>query len=164
MNLREAGVSFPPRVRAILLRTSRSRTMDPRLIERATIVLNGGDGMSHTEQGRRLGIDRQRPRRWTQRWMAVSERLAAAADSDMSDRELEKLVLGVLADGYRSGTPPKFTAEQLTALIALACERSEALGLPVNRPTPAELAREAVKRGIGESISPRHLDRILKRG
>ena len=38
--------------------------------------------------------------------MAVSERLAAAADSDMSDRELEKLVLGVLADGYRSGTPP----------------------------------------------------------
>ena len=72
--------------------------------------------------------------------------------------------LGVLADKYRSGTPPKFTAEQLTALIALACERPEALGLPVNRPTPAELAREAVKRGIVESISPRHLDRILKRG
>ena len=30
--------------------------------------------------------------------------------------------------------------------------------------TLEELAREAVKRGVVESISPRHLDRIMKRG
>ena len=74
------------------------------------------------------------------------------------------MVFAALADERRSGTPPKFTAEQLTRLIALACERPEASNIPVNRLTPAELAKEAVKRGIVESISPRHLDRIMKRG
>jgi hypothetical protein len=165
MNLRDAGIVLADRVRDVLERFSRSRTEEPRLVERATIVLNGVAGLSHTEQGRQLRIDRQRPRRWTKRWIAANERLTeAAANAETSERELRMMVEAALADEYRSGTPPKFTAEQVTRLIALACERPEDLGLPVNRPTPAELAREASKRGIVESISPRHLDRILKRG
>jgi len=165
MNLRDAGIVLADRVRDVLERFSRSRTEEPRLVERATIVLNGVTGLSHTEQGRQLRIDRQRPRRWTKRWIDVNERLTeAAANAETSERELRMMVEAALADEYRSGTPPKFTAEQLARLIALACERPEDLGLPVNRATPAELAREASKRGIVESISPRHLDRILKRG
>jgi putative transposase len=165
MNLRDAGVVLHERVRSVLVRLSRSRTEEQRLVERAKIVLNGVAGWSHTEQGRELGVDRQRSRRWTVRWLEVNDRLSAAAnDPDTSDGELEKMVSAALADKYRSGTTPKFTAEQLARIIALACERVEDLGLPVNRPTPAELAREAVKRDIVESISPRHLDRILKRG
>lgn len=134
-------------------------------MERASIVLNGAAGRSHVEQGRLLGIDRQRSRRWTMRWIEANDRLTrAASEPDTSDRQLEKLVFRALADGPRSGTPPKFTAEQMALLIALACERPEKSNIPVNRLTPAELAREAVKRGIVESISPRHLDRIMKRG
>lgn len=165
MNLRDAGVVLHERIRVVLDRLSRSRTEEPRLVERAAIVLNGVAGMSHVEQGRLLGIDRQRPRRWTVRWIEANDRLtSAAADGDTSDRQVEKMVFAALADERRSGTPPKFTAEQMTRLIALACERPEASNIPVNRLTPAELAREAVKRGIVESISPRHLDRIMKRG
>ena len=164
MNLREAGVVLHERVRGVLLWLSRSRTEEPRLVERASIVLNGVAGRSHVEQGRLLGIDRQRSRRWTVRWIDVNERLTtAASDPGTSDRQLEKLVFAALADEPRPGTPPKFTAEQMTRLIALACERPEESNIPVNRLTPTELAREAVKRGIVESISPRHLDRILKR-
>jgi hypothetical protein len=164
MNLREAGITLHARVRTVLERLSRSRKEEPRLVERATIILNGVAGMSHAEQGRQLRLDRQRPRRWTKRWISANEALSvASASPDTSDRELVTMVKAVLSDEYRSGTPPKFTAEQLTRLIALACERPEDLGLPVNRPTPTELAREASKRGIVESISPRHLDRILKR-
>lgn len=165
MNLREAGVVLHERIRSVLERLSRSRTEEPRLVERASIVLNGVAGMSHVEQGKLLGIDRQRSRRWTVRWIEANDKLASAAsDGDTSDRQVEKMVFAALADERRSGTPPKFTAEQLTRLIALACERPEASNIPVNRLTPAELAREAVKRGIVESISPRHLDRIMKRG
>lgn len=164
MNLRDAGVVLHERIRSVLDRLSRSRTEEPRLVERAAIVLNGVAGMSHVEQGKLLGIDRQRPRRWTVRWIAANDKLTTAADDgDTSDRQVEKLVFAALADERRSGTPPKFSAEQLTRLIALACERPEASNIPVNRLTPAELAREAVKRGIVESISPRHLDRIMKR-
>lgn len=163
MNLRDAGITLHDRIRAVLIRLSRSRTEEPRLVERATIILNGVAGLSHTEQGRQLGIDRQRPRRWTQRWIAVSDRLKVAAESSASDREIEKLVHTALGDLHRPGTPPKFSAEQVAQLVALACEKPEASGVPVNRLTPEELAREAVKRGIVESISARHLDRILKR-
>lgn len=165
MNLRDAGVVLHERVRAVLERLSRSRTDEARLVERATMVLNGIDGMRHVDQGAALSVDRQRVRRWTVRWKESDARItAAAADPDTKDRDLEKLVYAALMDAYRSGTPPKFTAEQHAQLIALACERPEESGIPVNRLTPAELAKEAVKRGVVESISPRHLDRILKRG
>lgn len=163
MNLRDAGTTLHERVRDVLERISRSRSEEARLVERATIVLNGVDGLSHVEQGRRLGIDRQRSRRWTQRWIAASDQLAAANEVGATDRDIEKLVRRVLGDRYRSGTPPKFSAEQIAQIVALACEKPEESGVPVNRLTPDELAREAVKRGIVESISARHLDRILKR-
>jgi putative transposase len=162
MNLRDAGIVLHERVRTILVGLSRSRSEDPRLIERATIVLNGVDGMSHVEQAKQLGIDRQRPRRWTKRWIEANARLTTAAESEAKRRDVEKLVFAALADERRPGTPPKFSGEQIALLIALACEKPPA-DLPVNRLTPAELAREAVKRGIVESISARHLDRILKR-
>jgi hypothetical protein len=43
-------------------------------------------------------------------------------------------------------------------------EPPEDSGIPVTHWTPDELAKEAIKRGIVESISARHLDRLLKRG
>jgi len=49
-------------------------------------------------------------------------------------------------------------------IISLACEKPEDSGLPVSHWTPPELAREAAKRGIVESISPRQVDRFLKGG
>jgi hypothetical protein len=165
MNLLDMGVTLHERARRVLERLSRSRTDEPRLVERATMVLNGVAGMGHAEQGRQLRVDRQRARRWTVRWAEDNDRLTkAASDPKTTERAFEKMVLAALADEPRSGTPPKFSAEQMALIIALACEKPEASDVPVNRLTPAELAREAVKRGIVESISPRHLDRILKRG
>jgi hypothetical protein len=55
----------------------------------------------------------------------------------------------------------KFSAEQIAGLIALACEPPADSGLPVSHWTPPELAREAVKRGLVQSISPRQVDRFL---
>jgi putative transposase len=49
-------------------------------------------------------------------------------------------------------------------IIALACESPSEAGRPVSHWTPAELADEAVKRGIVEEISPRSVGRFLKRG
>jgi hypothetical protein len=69
----------------------------------------------------------------------------------------------ILSDEYRSGAPARFTAEQVAQLIALACESPEQCGLPVTNWTPTELAKEAARRGIVEEISPRHVDRVLKR-
>ena len=73
----------------------------------------------------------------------------------------EKSVLERLQDAPRSGSPPKFTAEQLTHLFAIACEDPRESGRPISHWTNRELADELVKRNIVESISPRHVGRLL---
>jgi putative transposase len=69
-----------------------------------------------------------------------------------------KLLLKVLSDRPRAGVTPTFSAKQLTKIIAIACEPPEESGRPVTHWTPKELADEALKRGVVDSISPRHVD------
>ena len=106
-------------------------------------------------------MDRQRVRRWRRRWAEEEQRIAEAVAVGASDGDLEALIRRILADDPRSGAPAKFTAEQVASLIALACERLDESGIPMSHWTPAELAKEAVKRGIVVSISPRQVDRFL---
>ena len=108
-----------------------------------------------------LGIHVQTPRRWRNRWAEAAERLAAA-DDRMTDKELRQLIEEVLSDQPRSGTPATFTAEQICQIVAIACEPPEESGRPITHWTPTELADEAVKRDIVESISPRSVGRFLK--
>jgi transposase len=75
---------------------------------------------------------------------------------------LPRAIEGLLSDRPRSGSPGKFTAEQVTQLLAIACEDPEESGRPVTHWTPRELADEAAKRGVVESISPRQVGRSLK--
>jgi putative transposase len=70
----------------------------------------------------------------------------------------------LLGDRPRGGSPGKFTAEQVTQILAIACEEPEASGRPVTHWTPRELADEVIQRGIVESISPRQVGRSLKIG
>lgn len=152
------------RQRAILEKLARSRKTPQRTLERASIVLMSCDDVGNREQARKLGVDRQRVRRWRQRWVERWPVLEAAEREDIRYKDLRIKVLEALSDNYRSGGPPKFTAEQMTQIVALACEKPEDSGLPFSTWTPPELAREAIRRGIVESISPRHLDRFLKGG
>ncbi|ASC73739.1 hypothetical protein XM38_047110 [Halomicronema hongdechloris C2206] len=66
-----------------------------------------------------------------------------------------------LQDAYRSGTPPTFTLEQITELYALACSPPEQYGRPISQWTPQELADELIQQQIVDSISVRHVGRLL---
>jgi putative transposase len=68
----------------------------------------------------------------------------------------------LLSDSPRRGWAGKFSAEQVAQIIAVACEPPEKCGRPVTHWTPRELADEAKKRGIVESISARQVGRFLK--
>ena len=163
MGKRLVVVEVTPKQRAVLEPLTRAKLAPQRLVERCRIVLMSAAGRNNEDQGDELGVDRQRVRRWRHRWAGASAALVAAEEEGATDQDLEKLILRVLGDDDRSGTPPKFTPEQMAAIIALACEPPAESGLPVSHWTPAELAREAIKRGIVESISPRHVDRFLAR-
>ena len=69
-----------------------------------------------------------------------------------------------LADAPRSGTPARITPEQVARIMALACAAPGESGRPISQWSTTELAREIVRRGIVETISPRHAARLLKRG
>lgn len=152
------------RQRVILEKVVRSRKAPRELVERSRIVLMSAGGVDNAEQARRLGegVDRQRVRRWRNRWAALQDALSEAESQDASDKDLEMRICTVLGDNPRSGTPATFTPEQLTRILAVACEPPSDSGLPISHWTPPELTREVIKRGIVESISPRHVDRFLK--
>ena len=163
MGKRSVAVEVTPKQRAVLEPLTRAKLAPQRLVERCRIVLMSAAGRNNEDQGNELGVDRQRVRRWRHRWAGASAALVAAENEGATDQDLEQLILRVLGDDDRSGAPPKFTPEQLAAIIALACEPPAESGLPVSHWTPSELAREAIKRRIVESISPRHVDRFLAR-
>ena len=80
----------------------------------------------------------------------------------MEEKELEKLIRELLSDRERSGAPVKFSAEQVTQIVALACEDPVKSNRPINSWTNRELASEARLRGIVESISHKSVGRFLK--
>jgi transposase len=141
----------------------RAKSTAQQLAERCQIVLMSAEGRRNQHQADALGVDRQRVRRWRHRWHGAQDTLAAAEQESATDKDLQALSIRVLTDNDRSGTPPKFSPEQLASIIALACEPPAESGLPVSHWTPAELAREAIKRGVVENISPRQVDRFLAR-
>lgn len=163
---RATPVAVSERQREILQRIVRSKRSPRELVERARIVLMSSEGRDNPEQARRLGegVDRQRVRRWRNRWAAGEASLAEAEAQEATQKDLENRVLTVLSDNPRSGAPATFTPEQLTRILAVACEPPSDSGVPISHWTPAELAREVIKREIVESISPRHVDRFLKGG
>jgi len=162
---RAVEVAVSQRQRAILGKWVRTKAQTPyRLVERSRIILLSADRVANIEQAHRLDVDRQRVRRWRARWAEAEERLAAAEREGANDDDLAKLIRSVLTDERRAGAPATFSAEQLTQIIAVACEPPEESGRPVTHWTPTELADEVITRGIVETISPRHVDRILKGG
>ena len=163
MGKKAARITLTSRQRAVLEPLARARTAPQGLVERCRIVLMSTEGRDNENQAEELGIDRQRVRRWRTRWAKASGALAAAEVDGATDKDLEELILAVLADDERSGAPATFTPEQVATIIALACEPPADSGLPVSHWTPAELAREAIKREIVVTISPRHIDRFLAR-
>lgn len=148
--------------RAVIERLARSRTEAQRLVERAKFILRSSQEELCVDQARALGVNAQRVRRWRKRFAQCRDALASAEASEVAT-DLEEKIREVLSDNWRSGAPPKFTPEQVTTIIALACHEPEELDLPISHWTADELARQAVRLNIVESISGRHLDRFLKR-
>jgi putative transposase len=139
--------------RAELERLVRRHTTGQQLAERARIVLLLAKGLNNSEVARAVAVDVDTVRKWRTRWRQV--RAVPLAEVNVAAR---------LADAPRSGTPARITPEQVARIVALACEAPGASGRPISQWSTTELAAEIMRRGIVETISPRHAARLLKRG
>ena len=72
-----------------------------------------------------------------------------------------RTVLDCLRDAPRSGAPKKFLPEQIASIISIGCEDPALSGRPVTKWTTREIADEAVKRKIVDSISVSQVQRFL---
>src|SRR5215218_1680455 len=160
-------IVLTPTQRVVLRRLARRQTGAQRLVRRARIILEAASGANNDQIATLLGIDRGTVRTWRMRWLEALPRLKAAekrAGGDDDERVLAGLVEEVLVDEPRSGKPATFTPEQICQIVALACENPRESGRPVTHWSTTELADEALKRGIVQSISPRSVGRFLGRG
>jgi putative transposase len=115
---------------------------------RVKIVLRADKQESHGEIARELGITKKMSRLWRQRWR------------ELTARQLP--VLERLLDIPRPGSPGRFSMEQITQLYALACEPPEKYNRPLSHWSARELALEMIQQGIVETISERHVGRLLQ--
>ncbi len=112
---------------------ARARKAPLRKVQRAWIVLAAADGQSNAQIARDLGLHVDTVRTWRSRFAAHG--------------------MKGLADRPRSGRPPVFAATVVAQVKALACSLPAEHGLPLSRWSAADLAVEAVARGITDTLS-----------
>ncbi|NMF61876.1 helix-turn-helix domain-containing protein (plasmid) [Brasilonema octagenarum UFV-E1] len=118
------------------------------IVLRAKIILLASEGKNNGEIARTLNISLDMARLWRNRWFKTSDKKLPTFER--------------LRDSERIGAPVKFSMEQVIKLFALACSKPEDYGRPISHWTPRELADEIIKQGIIESISVRHVGRLLE--
>jgi transposase len=155
-----AKVGMTQRQQDVLGEIAHSRTSPKHLVQRATIVLRAFDRIDNADMAQEVGMNPSDVGKWRRRW-AQRWRGLILIECMESRAELRRAVEKALSDEPRSGNPGKFTPEQITLLLALACEPPEKSGRPITHWTIAELVDEAKKRRIVESISPSQMRRYL---
>lgn len=151
------------RQQALLQTMTRSSTCSQALAQRARMILSAFEGLSNEQIAEQIGCERHAVGPWRHRWADAFDRLVLVECCEKPSALLEA-IKELLSDRPRSGSPGKFTAEQVTQILAVACEDPEKCGRPVTHWTPAELTDEVVKRKIVASISARQVGRFLKSG
>jgi transposase len=146
-----AKIVISERQQKLLEEFRKSRTLGKCLVQRATIILLGFTGMLNEQIASQVGLNRTQVGIWRQRWRDAWEALCAWECTE--PHRLREALLDVLSDAPRPGAPATFTAEQVSQIVALACEPPKLSGRPIDHWTLRELRDEVLKRKIVTDIS-----------
>lgn len=160
MGGKAARVTITEKQQLILLEFSKSRTEAPMLVQRAKIILLAFERKGCDEIATATGLERHAIGVWRRRWQAAWPELTNFECGE--PRKLREAIRDTLRDAPRSGCGGTFTAEQVTQILAVACEPPELSGLPITHWTLGELRQEVVRRQIVSSISISQLHRYLQ--
>jgi transposase len=145
-----------------ILRTLRNATTAPaHLRKRAAVILLAFDGLRNEDIAHEVGLGRRQVGRWRRRWAQAWDQLTERECCE-TKADLRRAIEALLSDEARPGAPGKFTPEQVTQILAVACEPPENSGRPITHWTAHELVDEVTKRGIVASISPSQVNRYLR--
>ena len=162
-NPKPQPIVLSDRQQSVLEKMARRQTSCQRLVRRVEIIRLIAQGKNNQQVGQKMGIHRETVRHWRECWLKATGQLSTV-ESRADDKQLMQCIESVLADELRTGTPGSFTLEQIVEVLAIACETPQGSGYPLSHWTPQALRAEAIKRGIVEQISVRHVGRFLKGG
>ena len=155
-----AKVTITERQQSLLHELSRSRTEAPMISQRASIILLSFAGVRNEEISKEVGLERKQVGLWRRRWRDSWEALTRL--ECLEPRRLREAVRETFRDAPRSGAPGTFTAEQITQILAVACEPPSKSGRPITHWTQRELRDEVIKRHIVDHISESRIGHYLR--
>jgi transposase len=160
MSGKAAKIRLTEKQHAILQQIIRSTTASQRLVQRARLIVLACGGMFNGAIGEQIGLWRKQVGLWRRRWQQSFDALVAIECRE-SQAALRRAIEDVLGDAPRRGSSGKFTPEQVTLVLAVACEPAGQSGRPIDTWTGRELADELIRRGIVPSISTSQINRYL---
>jgi len=160
MSGKAAKVMLTEKHHKILDEITRSRTASKSLIQRCQIILLAFGGALNMTIASEVGLHRVYVGVWRRRWQESTDALIAVECRETT-AELRRFIEDVLSDAPRIGSTGTFSGEQVTQILAVACEPPELSGRPIVAWTVRELTDEVIKRGIVESISISQVRRYL---
>jgi hypothetical protein len=155
-----AKIQLTEKQYGILEQVHRSPTAAQRLVQRAGVILKAFAGVLNVTIAEDLGLARKQVGLWRRRWQQSFDALVAIECRE-THAELRRTIEDLLSDAPRSGSTGSFTAEQVTQIMAVACEPPEQSGRPIDRWTHRELTDEVIRRRIVSSISVSQVGRYL---
>ena len=146
---------------AILKKLAAATTAPRRIAQRMRIILMGYEKKFNRDIAAQVVLHPDQVGVWRRRWNELFEALVAIECRE-STAALTRAIEQVLSDAPRGGAPGTFTAEQVTQILATACEPPENSGRPIDNWTHRELTDEVIARRFVSSISVRQVGRYLE--
>lgn len=145
----------------ILTTLANKRMLEDSIVIRAKMILLAYEKKQNTQIAKILGVERHCVGRWRKRWQDSVDALLAI-ELNEPHAVLRQTIIDVFRDAHRSGSPGKFTAEQIAHVILIGSQSPRDFGRPVNAWTGRELADELKKKNIVESISTSRVNHFLR--
>lgn len=158
-----AKITLTKKQQAILKKMTNSRTTPAHYRERAQIILYCAEDKMNLVIKKELAKHRTTISKWRTRWAGNQGKLLAI-EKQVKGIAYQRAIENILSDAPRSGTPGKFSAEQICQIMHVACESPRESDMPFSHWSIPSLAAELVKRKIVKSISRSKLQVFLKSG
>ena len=116
-----------------------SSTCPQGVAQRARMIVLAFEGKTNESIAEIIPCERHIVGVWRRRWANAFQRLVLIECGEKSSAFLRAIEC-LLSDSPRSGWAGKFSPQQVTQILAVACEPPEKCGRPVTHWTPYELA------------------------
>ncbi len=154
-------------VESILAELVSKNKIEKDLAVRLNIILMSYQGYSYEAIKKKLHCVDSTISNWKQRWHNNYDKLkifiSGIDGQGVRRNKIKKEILIIMGDAPRSGAPAIFNDEIQKKIMAVACETPVIYDLPFSHWTHDELAKQVIKMGIVNTISGRHLGRLLKK-